>query len=34
VLNQRQSGRRRGIALVDLATVSAQRPDVLRLITY
>ena len=34
LLNQHQSGRRRGIALVDLATVSAQRPDVLRLVTY
>jgi len=34
LLDQHQSGRRRGIALVDLAAVSAQRPDVLRLVTY
>jgi hypothetical protein len=33
-LKAHQSGRRRGIALVDLATVSTQRPDVLRLVTY
>jgi transcriptional regulator with XRE-family HTH domain len=34
LLKTHQSGRRRGIALVDLATISAQRPDVLRLVTY
>ena len=34
LLRKQQSGRRRGIALVDLATVSAQRPDVLRLVSY
>lgn len=34
LLKKHQSGRRRGIALVDLATVSAQRPDVLRLVSY
>jgi transcriptional regulator with XRE-family HTH domain len=34
LLKAHQSGRRRGIALVDLATVSAQRSDVLRLVTY
>lgn len=34
LLKNHPSGRRRGIALVDLATVSAQRPDVLRLVSY
>jgi len=34
LLKKHQSGRRRGIALADLAAVSAQRPDVLRLVTY
>jgi transcriptional regulator with XRE-family HTH domain len=34
LLRKQHSGRRRGIALVDLATVSAQRPDVLRLVSY
>jgi transcriptional regulator with XRE-family HTH domain len=34
LLRKHQTGRRRGIALVDLATVSAQRPDVLRLVSY
>jgi transcriptional regulator with XRE-family HTH domain len=34
LLKKHQSGRRRGIALAELAAVSAQRPDVLRLVTY
>lgn len=34
LLKKQQSGRRRGIALVDLASVSTQRPDVLRLVSY
>jgi transcriptional regulator with XRE-family HTH domain len=34
VLTKHQSGRRRGLALVDLATISAQRPDTLRLVSY
>jgi transcriptional regulator with XRE-family HTH domain len=34
LLKRHQSGRRRGIALVDLATISSQRPDVLRLVAY
>jgi transcriptional regulator with XRE-family HTH domain len=34
LLKTHHSGRRRGIVLVDLATISAQRPDVLRLVTY
>jgi hypothetical protein len=34
LLKKHPSGRRRGIALADLAAVSAQRPDVLRLVTY
>jgi hypothetical protein len=34
LLKEHQSGRRRGIALVDLATVTAHRPDVLRVVTY
>jgi hypothetical protein len=34
LLKEHQSGRRRGLALVDLATISAQRPDALRLVSY
>jgi hypothetical protein len=34
LLKKHQSGRRRGLALVDLATISAQRPDALRLVSY
>jgi hypothetical protein len=34
LLKRHPSGRRRGIALADLAAVSAQRPDALRLVTY
>ncbi|MCU7722261.1 helix-turn-helix domain-containing protein [Actinoplanes sp. KI2] len=34
LLTRHHAGRRRGIALVDLAMTSALRPDVLRLVTY
>lgn len=34
LLKKHQSGRRRGLTLIDLATVSAQRPDTLRLVSY